>query len=101
MENTKLASLIRTPACPSIIDVRSALEFKQGHIPGAMHVPLFKLLLGLGKLPAERSVHAVLVCEHGRRAELARSILKRRGYERLETLEGHMHAWKRRGLPLE
>ncbi len=101
MNNAELAGRLETPESPRIIDVRSGAEYRHGHIPGALHVSLFWLGLRLGRMPSDRAAHYVLVCEHGPRAQLAQTLLERRGYTRTELLEGHMHAWKKRGLPLE
>lgn len=49
-----LGRLVREGA--TIVDVRTEDEFKDGHIPGAMHVPINELLLHLHKIPKDRPV---------------------------------------------
>lgn len=101
MKAQELARLLRQGEAPQVIDVRSGFEYRSGHIPGALHVPLFKLLFGLARLPEDKSLPCVVVCEHGPRAQMVAGLLARKGYSRLELLDGHMHAWRSQGLPLE
>lgn len=84
---------------PLVIDVRSHLEFRSGHIPDARHCPFWKLPFASGALLKENR-EIVLTCEHGPRAQLALGLLRSRGVGRLSLLEGHMHGWRARGLPL-
>ncbi len=86
---------------PGTVDVRSGAEFRSGHIPGAVHVPFWAAPLRLKVLPADRQAKLVLTCEHGPRAQLAKTLLGLAGYRNLELLEGHMAGWRRAALPLE
>lgn len=101
MKISQLAALQKKNAAPQIIDVRSRPEFRHGHIPGAVHVPLWKLLLPFSSIPADKDALCVVVCEHGPRAQLAKSSLLKRGFTRVELLEGHMSGWRRQGMPLD
>jgi glyoxylase-like metal-dependent hydrolase (beta-lactamase superfamily II) len=61
---------------PVVLDVRRHDEWRDGHIAGAVHVPLPELEDRLDELPAERLwVH----CASGFRAAIAASILARAG----------------------
>jgi len=99
MEIDRLNKLLGTADCPLIIDVRSGMEFRSGHIPGARHCPFWKFPAIVGELLAqEREI--VLTCEHGPRAQLALGLLRLRGCSRGTLLAGHMHRWKANNLPL-
>lgn len=50
----------------TIIDVRSPGEFAQGHVPGAVLLPVEQLPAELGAIPADKPV--LFVCRTGRRA---------------------------------
>ncbi len=89
----------KTPAC--VIDVRSGFEYRSGHIPGALNLPVSSLLLKRGRLPQDRQSLLVITCEHGPRAVLARGVLGLLGFKNCELLDGHMHAYRKKGLPLE
>ena len=101
MQRQELIRLIQLKKAPVILDVRSGIEFRNGHIPGAIHAPAMKILLRLAKLPTDKSGELVVTCEHGPRAQLASSILNLIGYRHVTLLEGHMAAWRRERLPVE
>lgn len=87
---------------PVVVDTRSGMEYRMGHIPGALHLPLWKTLFRmLGILPLDKSRQLVLYCESGARAELVGSLLSKRGYSRISYLDGDMPGWRRAGLALE
>ncbi len=100
MQAKQLAKEIRAKKAPVIVDVRSAAEFRTGHIPGAMHVPFWAVLLRLKDFP-DRKTPVVLTCEHGPRAQLAQAQLGFAGYRQVDLLQGHMSGWRRAGFPLE
>src|SRR2546422_96867 len=79
---------------PPILDVRSAREFERGHVPGAIHVPFAAIGARLSEIPARREQPIVVYCGHGPRAWIAGSALRRRGFERVIYLKGHMHGWR-------
>ncbi|WP_239027034.1 rhodanese-like domain-containing protein [Geomonas oryzisoli] len=86
---------------PILVDVRTGIEFRRGHIPGAIHAPAWKILLRLDKIPDDHNSELVITCEHGPRARLAESLLQARGYRNIALLDGHMAGWRRAGGPLE
>lgn len=85
----------------TVVDVRSGLEFRDGHIPGAVHVPFWKLPFAAGEIPADREEPLVVTCGHGPRAGYAILALKVAGFRDVRYLSGQMSGWKRRGLPEE
>jgi rhodanese-related sulfurtransferase len=101
MHNAELAQRITSNSAPQVIDVRSGLEFKRGHIPGAIHAPVLKILLKRTSLPKDKDSELVITCEHGPRAMIAKTLLAIYGYRNATLLEGHMLGWRRAGLPLE
>ena len=80
-----------------IIDVRAASEWAEGHVPGAMHVPLPELADRLGELP---DGPLVLHCQGGSRSVIATSLLLAAGRSDVANMEGGYAAWKRAGLPI-
>ncbi len=87
-----------------VLDVRDDREFAvEGHLPGASHLYVGHLEEGLRDLrpPLAPSERVVVTCSVGNRASLAASILRRRGFQRVENLLGGMTAWKKLELPLE
>jgi len=101
VDNRELAGRIEQGEAPVVIDVRTGMEFKASHIPGAMHLPTTRIPFRRKLLPADRDTLLVLTCEHGPRAQLAAGILRLLGFKRLELLQGHMSAWRKAKLPTE
>jgi rhodanese-related sulfurtransferase len=101
VQASELAERIRSNSAPTVIDARSAMEFHHGHIPGAIHAPVLKILLKRARLPEDQNSEVVITCEHGPRALMAKCLLATYGYRNTTLLEGHMLGWRRAGLPLE
>lgn len=77
-----------------IIDVREADEFAEGHITGAVNIPLGRLIRDLGKgiVPIDKPV--VVHCKSGGRGAIALEVLKKRGFTHVQNLIGGFEAWK-------
>ena len=101
MQAKELLQRLKTKNPPTTVDVRSGLEFRSGHVPGAIHMPMWKIMFRLAKLPEDRATELVLTCEHGPRAQMVQGQLKRRGYSKVVLLDGHMAGWRKAGLKTE
>ena len=80
---------------PAILDVRSRWEFDRGHVPGAIHLPFWKVLGSLASPAFRRDQPIVMYCLYGPRAWMAAAVLRTRGVGRIRLLTGHMAAWRR------
>jgi len=101
MKAKELLKRIESKSAPVIIDARTGIEFKRGHIPGAINAPPRKILLKTAKLPKDTSAELVVYCMHGQRAWIAKKLLAARGYSNTALLTGYLEGWKKAGLPLE
>ena len=101
MKANKLLKRIESKTAPVIIDARTGIEFKRGHVPGAINAPPRKMLLKTAKLPKAKDTEIVVYCEHGQRAWIAKKLLAARGYANTALLAGHLKGWKEASLPLE
>ncbi|MFV9506930.1 MAG: SulP family inorganic anion transporter [Oscillochloridaceae bacterium umkhey_bin13] len=81
---------------PLVVDVREPREFREGHVPGAILVPLDRLLSEASDLPNDGPI--VLVCRSGRRSVRAAAALRAQGYRDLRLLEGGLLAWESQNL---
>lgn len=81
-----------------LLDVREHGEWRAGHAPGALHIPLGELARRFGDLPRERRL--IAVCRSGSRSALATDALRQAGLQ-VDNLDGGMKAWHSAGLPLE
>jgi rhodanese-related sulfurtransferase len=96
---TELAEAVRAHNAPQILDVRSAAEYRVGHVPGAVNMPFWMLPFRADALSLSRDEPVVVYCGHGPRALMARLVLERAGYQRIVLLAGHMQAWRQARLP--
>jgi rhodanese-related sulfurtransferase len=74
MQCQELAKRIKSKNPQVVVDVRTGMEFRKGHIPGAIHAPTWKILLRLAPLPSDRSSELVLTCELGPRARICKAL---------------------------
>jgi len=63
-----------------IIDVRTASEFNQGHIPGSKNIPLFEIKQETEQIKNWKKP-VITVCASGSRSALAKSALVTAGVE--------------------
>lgn len=61
-----------------IIDVRTAEEFRSGHIHGSLNIPLNELSSKLNKIKKDRCI--ITCCASGMRSASAKAVLKSKGY---------------------
>ena len=101
MTADQLEARLRAGTAPAILDVRSAREFAGGHIPGAVHIPFWRVSARVAEVPAGADDELVVYCGHGPRALIAGRALRRHGFTRLVYLAGHYSAWHREGRPEE
>jgi hydroxyacylglutathione hydrolase len=82
-----------------ILDVRSASEFRAGHIPGALHVPLGRIPDSAGLLAQD--AHFVVHCQGGGRSPIALSMLHKMGFADVVNFPGGFADYQRQDLPVE
>ena len=63
---------------PFLLDVRTAQEFANGHIPGAVNIPVDDLRSRLQELPQDRKI--AVYCQVGQRGYIATRILVQKGF---------------------
>lgn len=76
---------------PLLVDIRATSFFQEGHIAGAINLPMHELHRRWRELPLDRAV--VLIDDRGFNSPLAASYLAAKGYA-VEPLFGGMTAWK-------
>jgi len=81
-----------------ILDVRRVNEFKNGHLPNAINIPLRDLEKNLHQLNADE--HYYVHCAGGYRSMIAASILTRNGYDNVVNVNGGMDAIVKTKLPV-
>ncbi len=81
-----------------IIDVREPDEWRSGHIPGAVHIPLGQLGKHVGRY--DQNQELIMVCRSGNRSAAAVNALAQAGYTKVSNLHGGMIAWNVQRLPV-
>jgi rhodanese-related sulfurtransferase len=74
-----------------LVDIRSEKSFGEGHIDGAINIPLYRLSQRYDEIPLDRTV--VLVDDRGFRTFLAGSYLERKGLKVMRLFAG-MRGWQ-------
>ena len=70
-----------------LLDVRTPQEYREGHIPGSINVPL-QSLIGEGRVPAGKEVPLFVYCHSGARSCRAVGALRRMGYLNIKNIGG-------------
>ncbi len=97
----EVALQIEQGVAPVILDVRTAEEYAEGHIPGAVNIEYRQISAQLEALRAFENETVVVYCERGVRADRAEAALVEAGFESVVQLSGDMVAWRAAGLPIE
>ena len=84
-----------------VIDVSEQPEFKTGHIPNAMNIPLAGLTGRVKELEKHKNKPIVLTCRSGNRSGRGAVTLRKHGFEKVYALNGGIVAWQRDNLPVE
>ncbi len=81
-----------------LIDVRTAGEFRRGHVPSALNLHGEALRRYLLTVPSLTTV--AVICQSGGRSQRACELMSP-DFQRLVNVEGGTSAWIRAGLPIE
>lgn len=89
-------SELHSRAPDALLDVRGPEEFAQGHMPGAVNVPLDRLAAVASRYAGNT---VVTVCASGGRSVIAAQVLAAAG-ARAWSLAGGTRAWQQAGNPV-
>ena len=85
----------------TIVDVREKDEWRDGFIPGAIHIPRGFLEMQAEQKLHDKSAPIVVYCAGGVRSAFAAKSLQDLGYLHVETANPGFVRWKDLGYPLE
>jgi rhodanese-related sulfurtransferase len=83
-----------------LLDIRSADDFKKGHITAARNIPLAQLSKELAKLENEKNKPIIVICQAGMSAQGAAKQLINAGFSQVAVLRGGMSKWLEASLPV-
>lgn len=69
-----------------LLDVREEYEYQEGHIKGAVNLPLREILSQKDSLPKDKDIY--VYCRSGHRSADAVNFLKSLGFEKVHNIEG-------------
>jgi len=81
------------------VDVRTVEEYKQGHVPGAINIPVQVLADRLNEVPKDKQVY--VYCESGVRSAKAAKLLATSGFTNIENMGDGMRGWRGHDFPQE
>jgi glyoxylase-like metal-dependent hydrolase (beta-lactamase superfamily II)/rhodanese-related sulfurtransferase len=84
--------------CPVVVDVREPWEFRQGHVPGAILMPLGQVASRVAELDPERPV--AVICASGNRSQSAAALFGQKGFKTVYNVLGGTGGWMRSRLPI-
>lgn len=84
-----------------VIDLSSAQDYQQGHVPGARHVALSQFDPESPELVRVKDMPVAVYCARGLSAAAAARRLAKAGFTRVFNLQGGMRAWVDAQLPVE
>jgi len=96
-----LAVQIEQGSAPLILDVRTAEEFAEGHVPGAVNIEYRQIPAQVETLRDFEDKTVVVYCERGVRAGRAEAALIEADFTSVVQLKGDMAAWRAADLPVE
>jgi hydroxyacylglutathione hydrolase len=82
-----------------VIDVRREGEWKVGHLPGSLNLPLSQLDQRLEQIPRDSPL--VVHCQSGSRAAIGASLLLARGFSDVRLFPGGFAEWRAAGHVVE
>ncbi len=88
----RAVELVRDGA--ALVDVRESHEWKTGHAPQAVHIPLGQISGAPRRLKADRQV--VVMCHSGMRSRTAANQLRKLGFD-ATSVSGGIGAWQAAG----
>lgn len=82
----------------TVVDVREPGEYAEGHVPGALHIPMGHLPARVGELDSEQPVY--VICASGNRSAAMTDYLTSAGFDAV-SVKGGTAAWAQAGRPVQ
>lgn len=82
-----------------MLDVRTVEEYQEGHIPGAVLIPLDQLSSRYAELPQDETI--VVYCRSGNRSLEAVYFLDSVGFNRVHSMDRGFNNWIAEGYEVE
>jgi rhodanese-related sulfurtransferase len=81
-----------------LLDVRTPQEYQQGHLQGAVLIPLDQIEKRFVEIPKNRKI--LIYCAVGSRSNAAAGFLAGKGYKDIYNMKDGIVGWHRKGFPI-
>ena len=83
-----------------LLDVREPDEYRGGHIPNALNLPLSGLAASLKQIEKHKTRPLIICCRTSQRSARAAVALRKEGFASVQVLAGGITAWQTENLPV-
>lgn len=97
----ELANKIIKDTTVTILDVRTAAEYKTSHIHNAILIPVQELQQRISEIKHLKDNTILVYCRTGNRSKKALQILQQNGFTKLIHLEKGINSWISEGYKVE
>ncbi len=87
----EIKDILKSNKEAKLLDVRSPQEYKEGHLNGAVNIPLYELEACCDCKLNKKNEPIIVYCQSGTRSKKAIKILKNYGYSNLYHLKGGLN----------
>jgi rhodanese-related sulfurtransferase len=82
-----------------LVDLRSEQEYRAGHIAGAINIPHDTIKTRMKELDKHKERPVILVCKMGHSSGAVGIVLKKAGFNSVQSISGGMAEWSASNLP--
>ena len=101
IDSKEAYGLIKAASNIAILDVRTAKEFADGHVAGAVNIDVNQADFAQKIDQLDRSKTYIVYCRSGRRSSKAVGIMATKGFKNLYNVSDGFLGWNKNGLPFE
>lgn len=101
IDSKEAYGLIKADSNIAILDVRTAKEFADGHVAGAVNIDVNQTDFAQKIDQLDRSKTYIVYCRSGRRSRKAVGIIAAKGFKNLYNVSDGFVGWSKNGLPFD
>ena len=101
IDSKEAYGLIKADSNIAILDVRTAKEFADGHVAGAVNIDVNQTDFAQKIDELDLSKTYIVYCRLGRRSRKAVGIMAAKGFKNLYNVSDGFVGWNKNGLPFE
>lgn len=101
IDSKEAYGLIKADTNIAILDVRTAKEFADGHVAGAVNIDVNQTDFAQKIDQLDRSKTYIVYCRSGRRSRKAVGIIAAKGFKNLYNVSDGFVGWSKNGLPFD